>query len=104
MSIHKSSRYLGKEILSVETSDGNRAQDYERIDTTAAKEDRAQSKVTRLPPGLRYTDVARKLLGNPRLWFKIAEYNPETFYILDAQGGDFLVVPPNRAASGRGVR
>lgn len=102
MGIHKLSRYLGQEQITATLPDGSLVQDYEHIDTTATNDERATAKVTRLPPGMRFTDVARRQLGSPRLWYQIAKYNPDTFYPLDAQDGQILNVPPRTDAS-RGV-
>lgn len=44
--------------------------------------------------GDRLPDIARKLYGNPQLWWILADFNPKIFYPLELEEGQTLICPP----------
>lgn len=92
MPVFKNSRYRKTPKLQIVDADGVPNEVYETRDTTMAAPETARAYTT--VEGDTLQSIATDHLGDPALWWVIADMNPlATFYPLDLPTGTDLMLP-----------
>jgi len=88
MPIFRNSRYLSQGTIAVADEHDRVRNVYKQRDTTIFDGDwPANTRSISPTPGLSLDLIAREHLGSHRLWWLIADMNPEVFYPLDYDDG-----------------
>ena len=95
MPIFRNSRYLQQDKVTAIDAAGRVRSVYELRDTTVPRSEQSvHTREVTPEPGAEMQLVARELFGDQRLWWVIADHNPDVFYPLDYSDGTLLRVPP----------
>lgn len=91
MTIHEGSRYENAAVLRTKGADGEARPTVYIVPPTLVGGVRYRSHVVR--EGERFDILAVRLWGDPELWWRIADLNPELLYPGDIPAGTVIRLP-----------